>query len=730
MTRWTGFVVLVLFLALRVIDPPLMQTIRLRGLDIFQQMWPRDYSKKPIVIIDIDEASLEAEGQWPWSRAKIARLIDAVRMRGGIAIGFDILFAEEDRLSPKLVASDNDNLPDEVKKVLKDLPDNEAIMANAMRQFRVVLARSGLRTGEGGLESLDGKRQTPNVTLGDDPRPWIQQFGGLVANLDVLEEAAAGFGLISLRGDVDGVIRRAPVVMGALGALHPAFAVELLRVATGKDAYAIKTNEAGVTSLVVAGVEVPTDQNGQIWPYFTKSEPTRFVSAGALLKGEVPPQAIAGRLVLVGTSAVGLQDLRATPLDARMPGVEVHAQIMESILGKHYLVRPNYAIGAELVATLVISIIMIVLVPIAGALRALSVGALIAAAVAGTAVYMFLAHGFLFDAVFPLIVSLSLFLILVSFSYLNEERERRRIRGAFSQYLAPPLVAQLAKDPSRLVLGGETREISVLFTDVRGFTSISEAMKDDPQGLTTLINRLLTPLSNAIVERQGTIDKYMGDAIMAFWNAPLDDEDNAANACAAALKMIAEVEELNAAFQAEAEAAGRDPREISIGIGINTGISVVGNMGTHMRFDYTALGDTVNLAARLEGQSKTYGVPIIVGETTATAAADTIAAIEIDLIQVKGKQEPERIFAVLGDATLDRDENFKALKALNRSMIASYRTQDWASAQDAVAMCSELAEKAGQDLEDYLFLYETRIAEFKANPPGADWSGVYEATMK
>jgi adenylate cyclase len=321
-------------------------------------------------------------------------------------------------------------------------------------------------------------------------------------------------------------------------------------------------------------------------------------------------------------------------------------------------------------------------------------------------------------------------IFMSSANYLREERRRRRIRTAFGQYVSRDLVDRLVETEESLALGGETRELTLLFSDVRGFTAIAESYRDDPAALTQLMNRLLTSLSNAILERGGTIDKFMGDAVMAFWNAPLDHADHARSACAAALGMTAAVDRLNADREAEARAAGTDWLAMNVGIGINTGTCTVGNMGSDMRFDYTAVGDPVNLASRLEGQSRTYGLAVIVGSATETAARDDFALMEIDLIRVKGKLQAERIFALLGDAGLRAAPAFGAGGAANARMLAAYRAQDWDGAEAALAGVEAFSAHLGGRLAGYLALYRRRIAAGRAAPPGAGWDGVYDATDK
>jgi adenylate cyclase len=330
----------------------------------------------------------------------------------------------------------------------------------------------------------------------------------------------------------------------------------------------------------------------------------------------------------------------------------------------------------------------------------------------------------LIDPVYPSLFVVAIYLAASLIVYLRTEAEKRQVRGAFSRYMSPALVDQLAAHPERLRLGGETRNMTLLFCDIRGFTTISEQF--DAEGLTSFINRFLTPMTGIILERRGTIDKYMGDAIMAFWNAPLDDAEHATNACRSALAMIDGVKALNQTLRAEAEASGRKFIPINIGIGLNSGDCCVGNMGSDQRFDYSVLGDDVNLASRLEGQSKTYGVNIVIGENT-QAQVNGFAVIELDLIKVKGKTRPVRIYGLLGDPAKAQDPAFKTFAERHAAMIAAYRAQAWDEAEAVAADCRARAAGALDGLYD---LYAERIADFRASPPGPHWDGVYVATSK
>ena len=330
--------------------------------------------------------------------------------------------------------------------------------------------------------------------------------------------------------------------------------MEMLRIATGGRAFAVKSNDAGVSAVVVGGVSIDTDSRARVWPWFTKSRSERYISAGDVLSGKAGAEKLRGKIILVGTSAVGLEDYRATPVETAMPGVEIHAQIIENTLAKQFLKRPNYALGMEISLILAIGLIIIWLVPLIGANWSTVAAAIAFALLAGGSAYAFARHRLLLDASYPMASTLAIFVTMATGNYMREEVQRRQIRSAFGQYLSPALVEQLSQNPERLTLGGETRELSVLFTDVRGFTTISESYKKNPQGLTRLMNRFLTVMSDPILEQSGTIDKYMGDAIMAFWNAPVDAPDHAAEHAWRRWRCSRNVRNLNAERKVEIEA--------------------------------------------------------------------------------------------------------------------------------------------------------------------------------
>jgi adenylate cyclase len=713
--------------ALRVADPAPIEEFRVRTFDTFQVLDPRVKTAKPVRIVNIDEKSLAKFGQWPWPRTLVAELVDRLTQLGPAAIGFDVMFAEPDRLNPAVAAETLRNLDEDTRDKLRALPSNDGILADAMRRSRVALGETGLPYV---VAELDKELPlTGFAMLGEEhPQRFMLEFPGLLRSTPVLEAAASGRGLLTIKTERDGIVRRVPVIMQAQGLTMPSLSFEMLRLASGGDTILIKSTDVGIASVAVKGFAVPTDLHGQIWVHFAANDPSIYLSAADILEGKVDADAIAGRLVLVGTSAAGLQDVKTTPISPVMPGVEIHAQILEAALTGGLLSQPLWGPLAEFLSAMILGLAVIWFAPMFGPKSLVAVGAFFATLLVGTSWYYYSQYRLLIDPTYPLLSTTAIYLTLIFFSFVREQTQRRQIRSAFGQYLSPALVEQLAQAPERLVLGGEEREMTVMFSDMRGFTSISETYRHDPQGLTGLMNRFLTPLTNAILDRKGTIDKYMGDAIMAFWNAPLDDNEHQINACEAALDMLEQVDTLNKEREAEAEVGGHAYIPLNIGVGLNTGICVVGNMGSDLRFDYSVFGDSVNLASRLEGQSKEYGFPIIVGSNTALAAKDRFAILELDFIMVKGKSEPEVIYAIAGREDTAQSPRFQRLRNLTIEMLACYRSRDWDGALAAIERGRRTDE--AHTLELLYNLYETRIRSFQKDPPPQDWNGAFALLRK
>ena len=720
---------------LRYADPFFVQALRLVAFDHYQRLDPAAYDPNlPVRIVDIDEKSLAIHGQWPWPRTIVRDLLLGLTSKGAAVVAFDVLFAEPDRTSVESIVK---QLPAReaaaVTAALAGQPSNDEHFAAALKDTPSVLS---VALGEGGSDTVEAKAGF--AFGGDDPRPFLLAFNGATRNLPELENAARGIGAFNWLADRDQIVRRV-ALMFRLGEIFvPALSTEALRVAQGATTYLLKASNAsgetafgqstGLNHIKVGDVEVPTDGAGGIYLKFRHFDKAAYIPAWKVLAGEVPEEDIEGRIMLVGTSAPGLLDLRATPVDAAVPGIDIHAQVIETLLTGRFLERPDYALALEELIIFTLGLMLAFVLPRVSASASAAIGFLTIGLIliGGWAAFRY--GNLLLDPSYPVLVLGCLTAIITFYTYHSAEAQRSQIRHAFGQYLAPALVEQLAQAPERLVLGGEEREMTILFSDVRGFTAISELYKDDPQGLTSLMHRLLTPLTNAIVGQEGTIDKYIGDAVMGFWNAPLAVPQHELKACAAALDMIDRLAVLNRERQEEANAAGQPFLPFRIGIGINTGRCLVGNLGSDLRFNYSVLGDPVNVASRLEGQTKLYGIPIIIGSRTGEKAKEKFAVLEIDLVTVKGKTESETIYTLLGPEELANDIRFQELRKLWSTMIYCYRSRDWEGALEAIELCRSAEHNFGLGM---LFdLYRTRIQAFQTSAPPADWTGIFVAETK
>jgi adenylate cyclase len=748
---WLPVLVLAGALFVRSTEPAWLEQQQFFVFDTLMREYPRDYPAEaeiPVRIVDIDEESLAVHGQWPWSRITLARLILNLRQAGAAVVAFDVVFAEPDRVSPPNAAEEWSFLDrPELIDAVRGLPDFDAAFAQYIEATNPIVMGFVLTQTDRlpHVPEFDGTFATKGLNAGDVRRAVAPVYTGAVANLPIFEEAAAGNGSFSLRLEQDGLVRRVPTILqldpggGAETRLYPSLVVEAFRAVQGVQTMIVRAsgtaggnlleqgNVRGLANIQIGAKTVPVDRFGRLWLHSTGSREERYVSAKDVLDGSFDPAAVAGAIVFVGASASGLLDLRATPLAAQYPGVEIHAEIAEQIIADHYLQRPSIAFFYELGFILVLGLILIVAMPRLGALKSAVLGGVSLAGALVFSWWQFTENLLLFDPVFPGLSALAVYLTGTVILFSREEAQRRQIRGAFSHYLSPDLVEQLAESPERLKLGGETKTLTFLFCDVRGFTTISESFKGNPQGLTVLINRFLTPLTDCILARRGTIDKYMGDCIMAFWNAPLDVPEHELKACESALAMFEALDALNAERRAEAEAAGETFLPLNIGIGLNTGDCVVGNMGSDQRFDYSVLGDAVNLASRLEGQSKSYGVGIVLGEDTAQVASESYAVLELDRIAVKGKVEAVTIFTLLGRKDLRDSDAFAAHAKAHAAMLAAYRRQDWDAAEAAM---DTLTGALDGMMDGFYAIYRARLEEYRETPPPADWDGVYVATSK
>jgi adenylate cyclase len=553
--------------------------------------------------------------------------------------------------------------------------------------------------------------------------------------LPVLSTAGAGLGALNWLPDRDQIVRRVPLVLALGDKIVPSFAIETVRVmqeastivvrssnASGQSAFGAHT---GVNAIKVGDLEIPTDSQAEIRVHYTRTEPRRFVSAWKVLAGAVDRSDIEGRVIVVGVSAAGLVDQRATPVDPSVAGVEIHAQVLEQMIAGAWLARPDWSAGAELLLTVFLALALGVALPRATALSG-AIGVSSVIAVLGWASWhQFSSRGMLLDPILPGLSLAFTYGSGVVWLFREEQRRRRLVREAFGRYVSPAVVARLAEDPARLVLGGESRVLTIMFCDVRGFTSIAERL--DPQGLTQFMNEYLTPMTDTVLAHRGTIDKYIGDAVMAFWNAPLDDPDHAYHAARTALAMVPVLESLNQRWRQRAEARGESHQDVKFGIGLATGECCVGNLGSSHRFDYSVLGNYVNLASRLEAATKFYQTDILAAEATRDLSPN-YAWLEVDTLRVKGKIEVARVYALAGDDRERQSTAFAALAEVHGRMLAAYRTGSFAS---ALALAGEASGLAPPRLHDLYRFYERRCDLLVKSRP-TDWTPITDlnkATM-
>jgi adenylate cyclase len=716
--------------SIRYADPFFLQALRLIAFDTYQRLAPESYDPNlPIRVVNIDEESLATIGQWPWPRTTLRDLVHALAAAGAASIAFDILFAEPDRTSLNEIVK---RLPPPQARLLASAvagqPSNDAVFAAALEEGPSVLATVLVNT-EGGAVP---QPKAGFAVAGDDPRAFVAPFRGASRNLEALDAAAHGIGAINWIPDQDEVVRRVATIYRIGDTFIPTLAAEALRIAQGATTYVLKSSNAsgetalgsstGLNHVRVGEVEIPTDASGALFLKFRHQAAT-YIPAWKVLAGQVPQDEIAGRIILIGSNAPGLFDYRATPLDPAVPGVEIHAQMLERILAHHFLTRPDYAVGLEEFAVMLLGIMLALVLPRVSASSAAVIGLLTMAVVmlGGWAAFRYSAV--LIDPSYPALSVGSIAAGITIYVYRQVETQRSEIRQAFGRYLAPAVVEEIIADPARLVLGGEERDLTLMFCDVRNFTSISEKLTASE--LTHFINELLSPLSEIILERRGTIDKYMGDAIMAFWNAPLDDPNHVAHACQAAIEMTRRMEELNRHWQARASVARGAFSEVHIGIGINTGRCCVGNLGSTYRFDYSALGDEVNVTARLESLSKIYGVTAVVAAQVRAQAKD-FPTLELDSVQVKGRARPVCIHTFLELLGADRVK-LEHLKILHSQFLTAYRAQQWADAQRLLAACHGIGVLR---LDRYYALFEDRIGTLRKTSLPPDWDGSFAMTEK
>jgi adenylate cyclase len=679
-----------------------------------------------VVIADIDERSLAAVGHWPWDRGVIADFMDALLNHyGARAVGFDILFAEPDtdpgvRALQEMAdgALRNNRGFQRQWQTLAPQLDFDGRLADIIRDKPVVM---GYVFDQGDADELNILPEP----IGSLPESFqgrlnIPQPLGYSGNLPVLQEAAPYGGFFDNPAiDRDGVFRRVPLIQEYKGNLYGSLALGLLRAAENDPPVDLKldtqSNYPYVDAMLVGDHYFPLGPLASVLvPYRGPAYSFPYVSIIDILEKKAPESVLKDRIVLIGTSAPGLKDQRTTPFESSYPGVEVHANLVAGLLDDNLMHEPGWLIAVEFFTLLLLSGVFGYFSGRLDPLRSLIFTASVIVILLGSNMWAW-SSGLVLPIASPLVLVVVVFIFQMAWGFFVEARDKRAVTRLFGQYVPPELVEEMAQAPDTISVAGESRELTVLFSDVRGFTTISEGL--EPQALTRLMNDMLTPMTRVIHQHRGTIDKYMGDAIMGFWGAPLEDPLHARHAVEAAIDMVERLPEINQRFRE------RGWPEINIGVGLNTGVMSVGNMGSEFRMAYTVMGDAVNLGSRLEGLTKQYGVNIIVSEFT-VAAAPMFVYRELDRVRVKGKEEPVVIFEPVAAMDsidhLDKDRIDRFHQALEK-----YRQQDWDAAEKILAALS--AEEPQRMIYD---VYLERIKTFRDAPPGSDWDGVFTHTSK
>ncbi|MCK9376759.1 MAG: CHASE2 domain-containing protein [Syntrophobacterales bacterium] len=686
---------------------------------------------KDVVIVAIDDASLKAVGRWPWSREDQARLLTKLKLAGAGVIALDIIFAEKEetvafrtinKLHDEIIRQD---CSPEILKILqneKKRADVDHLLAEVVGQgsptilgffFQSVGGQTGAVQAEKLMSPGFVRASTYNVVRLMNTKPSevpLVCATGIESNLPEISRVAAGAGYFNMIPDPDGAVRWFPMAIIYDGNFFAPMSLVSLSHFQGQAPLAITLDQWGVDEIRLGRRSIPVDRYGRLLINFLG--PAGLIptySAAAVMNGQVPPEALKDKVVIVGATAVGVYDLRVTPFSGTFPGVEVQATVMDNLLQGNFIRIPPFGLVVMLLILVALGILLGLVLPRLSAAWAFIFTLIVMEGYVGINYYLFSRQGLQLELFYPLSLIVLIYLGVTMHRFLAEERERERIRKAFESYVAPAVVQEMLKHPEQLRLGGERREITLLFSDIRGFTTMSENL--DPESLVTLLHDFLNPMSNIIINQGGTIDKYMGDAIMAEFGAPLLQADHPRLACRAALEMAASLAALNQEWAAQ----GRPP--LKIGVGVNTGPVAVGNMGSDRLFDYTAIGDNVNLASRLEGLNKYYGTSLIISESTAQALGDGFILRDLDQVRVKGKAQAAHIYELIGEGEVD-PELARHLEIYHQAL-ALYREGRFAESLTAFGQALEI-RPGDPSCQRYVSL----ARKYLESPPAPGWEPV------
>lgn len=710
--RGLGFTLVLMGCILRVSDPYPVEMSRLIYFDFLQRLAPRTFDADlPVRVVDIDEASLSQLGQWPWPRSIVARLVEKLDDYGAASIAFDMLFAEPDRYSPHRLAEDP-----AFAGLLRDAIDLSELDND--QRFSNAIAGRPVALGVAARPDLKAEQILPRagiIEIGDQPGLLLPRALSWTPLAMPLNETAVGIGGINVSpaGQIS-VVRTVPLLWQGPTGIIPSLSIEALRLTIAEQNIFVEgaKNESGIVLSVSLGAfDIPTDEIGQIWMHYRPDNPGLYLSAADVLdeqENERLRSEIEGRIILIGTSAAGLTDIRETSLGQSVPGVSIHAQLIEQVLENKMLRRSDRIAALELVAFIALGAIVVSVMSIAGAVPSFFAGGVAASSVLVLSWIAFTQNSVLFDATFPLAGGMVNFGILAGFQLFATEREKNMIRRSFSHYVAPEILEQLEESGQELQLGGETQEITVMFADIRGFTPLSETMP--ATDLVALLNELFTALGQDILAHSGTIDKYIGDSIMAFWNAPVRVENHPLHCANAALAMRRSLRKFN---------AGRSKGHkipIGIAIGCATGQACVGNIGSKSRFNYTAIGDVVNITSRIETACRHLAYDIVISESVAHASGDQLALLQGGSVALKGVNRLELLFLVVGDRKTRQSESFQTLQSHHSDLVAAMVGRHAAGKfAEKVEQCRSIAIEIEPGLAGFYDRISDRIRDFQVD---------------
>jgi adenylate cyclase len=719
------------------IEIPFLELMELRTIDLRYTSRGESEQESDVVLAVIDEESIDKEGKWIWPRSKMADLVQKLSDAGAKVVSFDVGFLEADEKSVvrtienierKLTTLTTENRA--YLQELKRISDNDQLLADVIAESKakVVLGyffqMEKLHSGDFDEALLKSQRKNiqssryVQVKYNSEKALGVPIIEAQVANANIttISQATPYSGFFNMFPDRDGVVRWIPAVIDYSDEMYAPLSLMTLSAFWDIQPLVVVA-EYGIEKIQFGDLSIPTDELGRVMiNYRGDAQTFKHIPVTDILNDRVPESDLKGKVVIVGATAIGIYDMRVTPFSSVFPGVEIHANIVDSVLRGDFLYHPSWAAVFDILAIMFAGLLLGVVLPRAGVFTGvITVGVLFFGHIFFCQ-YLFSAHGWILNMVYPLLVILSIYLSVTVYKYLVESRQKRFIRSAFSTYLAPTVVQQLIDSPENLELGGEEREITAFFSDVQGFTSISEKLT--PHELVELLNEFLTEMTNIILKREGTVDKFEGDAIIAFYGAPNALENQAETACLTCVDMQIRLGELREKWHQEGKP------ELKMRIGLSTGPAVVGNMGSRNRMDYTMMGDTVNTAARLEGVNKIYGIFTLVCENTFKKASQRVWGREIDSINVVGKAEPVTVYQVLGYSE-DIDETMLKMTSLYADGLRLYRQQQWDDAIKKFDAALEISTDDGPSKE-----MRDRCVSYKLDPPAQDWNGSYSMKTK